>query len=197
MFKTKTQWLPDHIRHDVRLLFVGINPGLRSAEIGHHYAGHSNRFWKLLHEAHLVPIPLSCQDDWRLPEWGYGLTNLIDRPTSGIQELTPSDYSEGKEILLDKVYRFRPQLVVLLGLTIRDALFPHQGPAKTKSRPPVGLQPYVFGEVPVFVLPNPSGRNAHYSFHAMRKLFRQLYHLSRKMETSNILPDAVSRRTTG
>ncbi len=63
-----TQLLPDHIRPDVQILFVGINPGLRSAEVGHHYAGHSNRFWKLLYASKCVPIPLTYHDDWRLPD---------------------------------------------------------------------------------------------------------------------------------
>src|SRR4051794_3850769 len=69
--------LPDRIDAGVRILFVGINPGLRPAELGHHFAGFSNRFWKLLYDSQLVTEPLSCHEDWRLPEWGLGLTNII------------------------------------------------------------------------------------------------------------------------
>src|SRR5688500_15677242 len=73
--------LRDRIRADVRVLFVGINPGVRSALTGHHFAGPSNRFWKLLGQAGLVSEPLTYLDDQRLPEWGYGVTNIVPRPT--------------------------------------------------------------------------------------------------------------------
>jgi TDG/mug DNA glycosylase family protein len=76
--------LRDRISAGVRVLFVGINPGVRSALTGHHFAGFSNRFWKLLHESGLVPEPISYEDDDRLPEWGYGMTNIVPRPTPGI-----------------------------------------------------------------------------------------------------------------
>jgi hypothetical protein len=75
--------LRDHIRPGVRVLFVGINPGIRTAQIGHHFAGYSNRFWKLLHESGLVPEAIGTEDDWRLPEWGFGITNLVARATAG------------------------------------------------------------------------------------------------------------------
>ena len=81
--------LTDHIRPGVRILFVGINPSLRSAATGHHFAGYSNRFWKLLFESKLLSEPLTYQDDWRLPDWGLGLTNIIQRPSAGIDVLKP------------------------------------------------------------------------------------------------------------
>src|SRR4029453_15688082 len=84
--------LKDRIRPGVRVLFVGINPGIRSAATGHHFAGYSNRFWKLLYDARLVPEPIGYEDDRRLPEWGFGITNLIPRATPGIDTLTPGDY---------------------------------------------------------------------------------------------------------
>ena len=191
--------LPDHIRPGVRILFVGINPGLRSAEVGHHYAGHTNRFWKLLSEAKLVPIPLTYRDDGRLPEWGYGLTNIIDRPTAGTHELTTTDYTHGRKNLLKKIQRFRPQLLVLLGLRVRDTVFQDKISGKTKANDSsrLGLQDQSFGGARVFVLPNPSGRNAYYSFQDMLKLFRQLRRLKKNMPPSTILPDAVSRKTRG
>lgn len=171
MSTKNNQRLPDHIGPNLQVLFVGINPGLRSAEVGHHYAGHSNRFWKLLYDSRCIPIPLTYQDDWRLPEWGYGLTNIVDRPTAGIHELTTEDYSKGRKALLRKVHRYQPRLITLLGITVKQALFPvaANGP---QSR--VGLQDLDFGGVTVFVLPNPSGRNAHYSYQMMLTLFRQL-----------------------
>jgi TDG/mug DNA glycosylase family protein len=76
--------LRDRVAPGLRVLFVGINPGLRSAALDHHFAGHSNRFWKLLYEARLVPEPVTFEDDDRLPGWGYGITNLVARPTAGL-----------------------------------------------------------------------------------------------------------------
>ena len=178
--------LPDHIRPDVQLLFVGINPGLRSAAVGHHYAGYSNRFWKLLFESQCIPLPLTYQDDWRLPEWGYGLTNIVARPTSGIDELTSFDYTKGRITLLRKVRRYQPKMLALLGITIGNALHPSMPKAKSREKkthpsPRVGLQENSFGGARIFVLPNPSGRNAHYSFHDMLELFLQLRGLSQAM----------------
>src|SRR5688572_21233009 len=88
--------LRDRIRPGVRVLFVGINPGIRSALTGHHFAGFSNRFWKLLYESGLVPEPIGYQDDTRLPEWGYGITNIVPRPTPGIDTLDKSEYAAGR-----------------------------------------------------------------------------------------------------
>lgn len=178
-----SQGLPDHIQLDVQILFVGINPGLRSAAVGHHYAGHSNRFWKLLFESQYIPLPLTYQNDWRLPEWGYGLTNIVARPTSGMHDLTPLDYTKGRITLLRKVCRYQPQVIALLGITVRNALRAstpkaRTGEKKVNSHPRVGFQEDTFGGARVFVLPNPSGRNAHYSFHDMLELFLQLRSLS-------------------
>ena len=77
-------------------VIVGNNPGIRSALTGHHFAGFSNRFWKLLYESGLVPEPIGYQDDTRLPEWGYGITNIVPRPTPGIDTLDKSEYAAGR-----------------------------------------------------------------------------------------------------
>ena len=108
--------LSDHIVPGVRILFVGINPGLRSALLGHHFAGHSNRFWKVLYESGLVPEPLTYRDDWRLPSFGLGLTNLVARPTAGIHELTAQEYEHGRTQLLITIARCHPSVVAVLGL---------------------------------------------------------------------------------
>jgi len=93
----------------VHVLFVGINPGIRSAAIGHHFAGYSNRFWRLLCESGLVPERIGTEDDARLPEWGYGVTNLIPRATPGIDTLRPEEYVAGIRVLRRKIRRWRPQ----------------------------------------------------------------------------------------
>src|SRR6187431_3240057 len=99
--------LRDRIAPGVRVLFVGINPGVRSALTGHHFAGFSNRFWRLLHDSGLVPEPVTFQDDDRLPGWGFGITNVVARATPGIDSLRPDEYREGTRTLLRKVNRFR------------------------------------------------------------------------------------------
>src|SRR4030095_1188198 len=99
--------LRDRVRPPVRVLFVGINPGIRSAETGHHFAGYSNRFWKLLFEAGLVPEPIGYKDDDRLPEMGFGVTNLVPRATPGIDRIEPHEYLAGLRVLKRKVRRWR------------------------------------------------------------------------------------------
>jgi len=157
----------------VRVLFVGINPGIRSSQTGHHFAGFSNRFWKLLYESRLVPEAISYEDDDRLPEWGYGITNIVPRPTPGIDTLHPEEYVAGRVRLRRKILRYRPRVVALVGVTVFRALFPdRRGPVA------LGLQKERMGESAVFVLPNPSGRNANYSYQEMRRAFRALARFS-------------------
>lgn len=163
--------LPDRLAPNLKILFVGINPGLRSASLGHHYAGPSNRFWKLLYEANLVPEPLSYRDDRRLPEWGLGLTNLVSRPTSGTESLTPQDYAAGRVLLMRKIHRYRPRVVALLGITLYPVLFPLE--PKQAGRKP-GLQQLTLYQSNVVLLPNPSGRNAAYPYRSMLEAFRTL-----------------------
>ncbi|WNM57625.1 mismatch-specific DNA-glycosylase [Candidatus Nitrospira allomarina] len=168
--------LPDYLIPGLSILFVGINPGLRSAEVGHHFAGPSNRFWKLLFDAKLIPFPMTYQDDWQLPEFGYGLTNLIARPTAGVQDLEKRDFLEGHQALVTKITIYQPRLVALLGVSMaRMLLSSNEAPKAVKrlSEQPiqVGLQSLTLGDTPVCVLPNPSGRNAHYSYQHMKALF--------------------------
>ncbi|WP_447600102.1 mismatch-specific DNA-glycosylase [Nitrospira sp. Nam80] len=166
----KAGGLPDYIGSDVQVLFVGINPGLRSAAVGHHFAGYSNRFWKVLCHSGLVPQLLTYADDWRLPSWGLGLTNMVARPSSGIHELTSQDYDEGRAILLSKIERYRPRVVAILGLTLYSVLFSKRKGGATRP----GLQRARLAEAAVFLLPNPSGRNAHYSLEAMVQAYGEL-----------------------
>jgi TDG/mug DNA glycosylase family protein len=161
--------LRDRIRPGLRVLFVGINPGVRSAQTGHHFAGFSNRFWKLLYDARLVPEPVTYVDDERLPEWGYGITNVVPRPTPGIDTLTREEYVAGCVRLRRKIQRHRPVIAALVGVTVFRALFPN-----SRGSVALGLQMERIGSAQVFVLPNPSGRNANYSYGEMRRAFRAL-----------------------
>ena len=160
--------LPDIVRPPVRVLFVGINPGIRSAAIGHHFAGYSNRFWKLLHDAELVPELLRAEDDHRLPEWGFGITNLIARPTPGIDALTPPEYVAGERVLRRKVRRWKPGIVAFVGVTLYRAVF------GTRAAVGCGFQAERFEGARVVVLPNPSGRNANFSYAEMVDAFRSV-----------------------
>ncbi len=171
--------LPDHIRPNLRVLFVGINPGRRSAAVGHHFAGYSNRFWKLLFNSRLVPVRLTYQDDWRLPEWGFGLTNLVARSSRGIDALRPRDYAAGRRSLLAKIRHSQPRVVALLGVTLYSELFVKNRSAaeprrRGGARARLGLQRERLGTSRVFLLPNPSGRNAHYAYRQMLQTFRRL-----------------------
>lgn len=168
--------LPDYLSPGMRILFVGINPGLKSASMGHHFAGPSNRFWKLLYESRLVDEALTYQDDWRLPEWSIGLTNIIGRPTAGIDTLDAAEYRKGRRGLERKIARYRPHVVALLGVTMYRALFKD---ANGYSRAPVpGPTTMLLGNVPVYLLPNPSGRNAHYPYRQMLSAFHRLRQLT-------------------
>ena len=139
--------LRDRIRPGVRVLFVGINPGIRSSLTGHHFAGFSNRFWKLLFESRLVPERIGYQDDVRLPDWGFGITNIVARPTAGIDSLERSEYIEGRGRLRRKVLRYRPAIVALIGVTVFRAMFPER-----KGPVTLGLQAERIGDSAVFVL---------------------------------------------
>ena len=186
--RTAGQWsvlrLRDRIEPGVRVLFVGINPGVRSAQTGHHFAGFSNRFWKLLAESRLVPEPITYVDDDRLPEFGFGITNLIDRPSPGIDDLRPAEYIDGWRKLDRKIARYRPEVVALVGVTLFRAVLPliagDNGRSVPGARLAVGRQSVTIHGAVVFVLPNPSGRNANFSYAEMLAAFKGLRrHLSR------------------
>ena len=166
--------LRDCVKPPVDVLFVGINPGMRSAALGHHFAGYSNRFWSLLFESRLIPEPITYEDDCRLPEWGFGITNVVPRATPGIDTIEPREYAEGARALKRKIRRWRPRVVACVGVTVFRSLFARTGTVR------LGLQSERLAGAEVFVLPNPSGRNAHHSIRQMRAAFTALRrHISR------------------
>lgn len=155
------------------MILVGINPGVMSATTGHHFAGPTNRFWGLLYEAGIVPQPITHEDDVRLPEWGIGMTNLVARPTPGIDTLSPAEYLEGWKILEKKIEVVRPDIVAFVGVTMYRALWRVLGHVD-KPVIKVGFQKATVHGARLFVLPNPSGRNAHFSYDDMLRAFRAL-----------------------
>src|SRR5215471_4038734 len=144
---SKADWsdlrLPDRIRPGLNVWFVGINPGVRSAITGHHFAGYSNRFWKLLSDSRLAPEPVTYEDDERLTGWNLGITNLIARPSPGIGDLRPAEYVEGWKLLDRKIGRYRPEVVALVGVTLYRAILPllDGAPSACTSSSVVGPQP--------------------------------------------------------
>ena len=137
-----------------RLLLVGINPGLRSGAVGHHFAGNGNPFWKLLHAAKLTPRLLHYEEDQRLGELGIALTNLCARTTRTAAELTSSEIARGRRLLAQKIAKLRPRVVAFVGLSLYQMYFqlPRSGGAGAKAER--------ISDAAVFVVPNPSGLNA-------------------------------------
>jgi double-stranded uracil-DNA glycosylase len=105
----------DHIKENLKILFVGFNPSIRSSETGHHFANPNNRFWKILYEAGLTPRKLDAAEDATLLDLGMGLTNIVARPTKAADEITREEYSEGKEILRNKIEELKPRVVCFVG----------------------------------------------------------------------------------
>jgi TDG/mug DNA glycosylase family protein len=140
-----------------RLLLVGINPSVRSAEVGHHFASPGNPFWRLLHAAGLVTEPIGPTEDGRLVEWGLALTNLCPRPTRSAAELRPEEMVAGRAALARKIARLRPDVVCFVGVTLYQAFFGGKG-RKLSGGP--GPKPERIAGARVFVVPNPSGLNA-------------------------------------
>ena len=159
--------VPDVIAPGLRVLFCGINPGLYSGAIRHHFGRPGNRFWPVLHAAGFTPRLLTPFEERELLPLGYGITNLFEGATARADELTGDALLRGGKKLERKVRRFRPRIVAFLGVTAyRTAL----------NRPDavIGLQAERFGGALAWVLPNPSGLNAHYQFAELTRLFQEL-----------------------
>jgi TDG/mug DNA glycosylase family protein len=149
----------------LRVLFVGINPGLYTAVTGHHFARPGNRFWPALHRAGFSKAQLHPSEQARLLDEGYGITNLVNRATATAEELDPSEFVAGRRRLAAKVRKYRPKLVAFLGV----GAYCHGFGLKTTT---LGKQKEKFEDAQVWVLPNPSGLNANYQLPALVKLFR-------------------------
>ncbi|MGJ7912763.1 G/U mismatch-specific DNA glycosylase [Neobacillus sp. LXY-1] len=105
----------DRIKEGLKILFVGFNPSIRSSETGHHFANPNNRFWRILHESGLTPRKFGAKEDDLLLDVGYGITNIVERPTKAADEITKEEYQEGREILKQKISQLKPKVVCYVG----------------------------------------------------------------------------------
>jgi TDG/mug DNA glycosylase family protein len=159
--------VPDVIGPDLGVLFCGINPGLYTAAVGHHFARPGNRFWPALHGAGFTGRLLSPFEERELLERGLGITNVVARATAAASELTKEDFVEGGRRLRAKVRRYRPRIIAVLGVGAYRQAF-----ARPKAT--IGEQDQQISETRVWVLPNPSGLNANYQLNDLVKLFKEL-----------------------
>lgn len=159
--------VPDVIAADLRVLFCGINPGLYTAAVGCHFARPGNRFWPALYAAGFTDKLLSPFEERELLKKGYGITNVVERATATAAELSPEEFVAGGRQLTAKVRRFRPKFLAVLGVGAYRTAF-----ARPKAG--LGLQTETIGETKLWVLPNPSGLNAHYQPADLARLFKEL-----------------------
>ena len=159
--------LPDVIAPNLRVLFCGINPGLYTAAVGHHFARPGNRFWPALYQSGFTDRLISPFEERRLLASGIGLSNVVPFATASAAELTREDFIAGGRRLAAKVKRYRPRIVAILGVGAYRQAF-------DKPKAKIGEQPERIHDARVWVLPNPSGLNANYQLPELVKLFRQL-----------------------
>ena len=167
-----------------RILFVGINPGETSGRLGHHFANPANPFWRLLEAAGLTPVVLRPDEDRRLAEFGYALTNVAPRTTKSAADLSRKELDRGAKQLRAKVRKLEPAVVALVGVTLYPIVVPRERGVQLSPGP--GPKPELVEGARLFVVPNPSGLNASFpTFESKLVWFRQL------AEFAGVVDDAV------
>ncbi|OON77335.1 G/U mismatch-specific DNA glycosylase [Streptomyces tsukubensis] len=159
--------VPDVVADGLRVLFCGINPGLMTAVTGHHFARPGNRFWPVLHRSGFTPGQLKPAEQEELLTYGLGITNVVSRASARADELTAAEYREGGRLLAAKVERLAPEWLAVVGVTAYRAAFGDRAAV-------IGRQERTIGGSKVWVLPNPSGLNAHWSPAAMAEEYGRL-----------------------
>lgn len=159
--------VPDVIAPDLDVLFCGINPGLYSGATGHHFARPGNRFWPVLHAAGFTPRQLAPSEEGELRALGLGITNLVARTTASAAELATGEFVAGRRALERKLRRYRPRWVAFVGLGAYRAAY-------GRPRATVGEQAETIGDTRLWLLPNPSGLNAHHPHAELVRLFAAL-----------------------
>ncbi|MFJ1532897.1 G/U mismatch-specific DNA glycosylase [Streptomyces mirabilis] len=159
--------VPDVVGDGLKVLFCGINPGLTTAATGHHFARPGNRFWPVLHLSGFTPRLMKPSEQGELPSYGLGIANVVARATARADELSAEEYREGGRLLSAKVARLRPGWLAVVGVTAYRAAFEDR-------KAVIGRQERTIGDTRVWVLPNPSGLNAHWTAATMAEEFGRL-----------------------
>lgn len=159
--------VPDVIAPGLRVLFCGINPSLYTAAVGHHFARPGNRFWPALHAGGFTPRQLRPEEEAQLLEHGCGITNVVARATASASELRRDDYVQGGRALRRRVQHYAPRCLAVLGIGAYRVAF-------ERPQAALGPQPERLGDTALWVLPNPSGANAHHRPEDFARLFREL-----------------------
>ncbi|HWZ96527.1 MAG TPA: mismatch-specific DNA-glycosylase [Candidatus Dormibacteraeota bacterium] len=165
--------LPDYLRKGMKLVIVGCNPSESSVRTGHYYSGRNNVFWPVLHKSGVIPEPVEYGDDRRIIEFGIGLTDLVKRPTRGVEELTREDFAEGRIVLSQKLEEFGPRVIAFNGKVVYEQF------AQRKCK--FGMQKELLYGARVYVLPCSSGQNAAAQKERLMH-FRKLAQLVRRTE---------------
>ena len=165
----------DVIAPGLRILFCGINPGLYSAAVGHHFARPGNRFWPVLFRAGLTDRLLQPCEERELLSRGCGITNIVARATASADDLSSRELRLGARSMADKVRRFHPRILAILGIGVYRVAF-------DRADAVLGRQREQIGETPLWVLPNPSGLNAHYQAADLAQIFRRLRRAVEKLD---------------
>jgi len=173
LLAAKDKTVRDVIAPGLRVLFCGINPGLYSGATGHHFARPGNRFWPTLYQAGFTPRLLHPSEERELLSLGYGITNFVPRATATADELSPDELVAGQKRLKARVRRYQPQVVAVLGISAYRTAFAQ----KTVT---LGRQPERLANAIVWVLPNPSGLNAHYQLADLVQHFQRLREVVRR-----------------
>ncbi len=155
---------PDILAPNLKVVFCGINPSAYSAVVGHHFARPGNRFWPSLYGGGFTPRLLHPSEDKTLPEFGLGITNVASRATVAAADLFEGELEQGAQQLREKIAQYRPQFLAVLGIgAFREGF--------KQPKAVLGLQDLRIGGTKIFVLPNPSGLNAHYKPADLARLF--------------------------
>jgi TDG/mug DNA glycosylase family protein len=160
--------LTDLINKDLKVLFCGINPGLKSAWDGHHFSGRSNRFWKVLHQSGFTPYQIEPTNDAIILEFGYGLTTAVERATARADQLSKEEFADSIEMFKIKMAEYQPKHIAFLG---KAAYMAFSGKKKIEW----GLQKENFCDTKVWILPNPSGLNRGFTLHQLVTSYSELY----------------------
>jgi mismatch-specific thymine-DNA glycosylase len=174
------QDVPDYLRPGLKLVIVGINPGVRSGSTGHHYAWPGNHFWPLMYQSGLIPEPIKAVDDKRVLEWDIGLTNLVDRTSRQASDLSRDELATGAVSLREKLLRYRPAVACFNGKGIYESF-------AGRKNVPLGLQPETLDGIRMFVVPSSSARTAAYQRDAKLRYYQELKQLIDNLATESTI----------